>query len=300
MRKALGRGLSALIPTVAPSENENVGEEKRKTDVFIKVPIAKIIPNHLQPRKNFDSEKLSELAASIKEHGIAQPPVVSFNPTLNSYELISGERRWRAAQLAGFNEIEVIVRIPENDKERLSLALIENLQRQDLNAIEEAIGYLRLIKEFGISQTDLGRELGKSKSAISNTLRLLDLPEEIQKSIQFGQISEGHARALLMIQDAGNRHKAFRLILENKLSVRETEDLAHTLIDGNTHDEIRTVNNKKSVEKSSDIKELEVSLQHLLGTKIEIKTRKDPTKGTITIHFFSLSDFEKIVNNIKK
>src|SRR5260221_40670 len=193
MRQALGKGLEALIP----SDENHSAHRGHKGDFIQKIPIIHIRPNHLQPRKIFDPEKLSGLAQSIKENGLAQPIIVSFDAVTNTYELIAGERRLRASQLAGLAEIEAVVRAPEDDKQRLALTLIENLQREDLNPIEEALGYLRLMKEFSMSQTQLCDSLGKSKSAISNTLRLLALPEEIQKALQNEQISEGHARALL-------------------------------------------------------------------------------------------------------
>ena len=162
-RKALGRGLSALIPGVpapaAPAANASVMENG-----ITRVPVEKIRPNHLQPRRHFEPEALTELATSIKQHGLAQPIVVSYDLATRSYELIAGERRWRATQLAGLKEIDVVVREPRDEKHRMALTLIENLQRADLNPIEVALGYLRLMKEFGINQTALAEEVGKSKA----------------------------------------------------------------------------------------------------------------------------------------
>jgi ParB family chromosome partitioning protein len=265
----------------------------------LSLPIEKVRPNHLQPRKHFDAEKLSELASSIKTHGLAQPILVSFDAASQTYELIAGERRLRASELAGLTEIPAIVRAPESDKSRLSIALIENLQREDLNPIESALGYLRLMKEFQISQTDLGGIIGKSKSALSNTLRLLELPEDMQKALEFGHLSEGHGRALLMTEDRLHRNRIFALAMSQKLSVREVEDLARQANAGTL-----PTNEGKPAKaarvKPADIRSLENELQHALGTKIEIKTKKDPTKGAITIHFFSLDDFEKIVKLLKK
>jgi len=214
--------------------------------------------------------------------------------------LIAGERRWRASQLAGLNEIEVVVRQPENDKQRMALALIENLQRTDLNPIEVALGYLRLMKEFGINQTELGQEVGKSKSGISNTLRLLELSEDIQKALQFGQISEGHGRALLMVSDPNLRHAAFQKILENKLSVRESELLAKQLEAGEVPAAPKGAGQKQAPPKPADLRALEENLQHVLGTKVLIRTKKNPAKGTVTIHFFSFDDFDRIVKTLKK
>jgi ParB family chromosome partitioning protein len=298
-RKALGRGLSALIPT-APEAAPTTGLAPVKDGRPLKVPIEKIRPNHLQPRRHFDAEALSELSASIKQHGLAQPIVVSYDDASRSYELIAGERRWRASQLAGHSEIDVVVREPRDDKQRMALTLIENLQRADLNPIEIALGYLRLMKEFGINQSELGQEVGKSKSAISNTLRLLELPEEIQKALQFGQITEGHGRALLMIGDPNLRHAAFQKILESKLSVREAETLAKQLEAGELPGTPEETPRKTVESKPADLRALEENLQQILGTKIEIRTKKNPAKGTVTIHFFSFDDFEKIIKVIKK
>ncbi len=300
-RKALGRGLSALIPN-APAAPAPAGSAlpAPPSGAPMKVPIEKIRVNHLQPRKHFDPESLSELASSIKQHGLAQPIVVSFDPGTRSYELIAGERRWRASQLAGLTEIEVVVRQPKDEKQRLALTLIENLQRSDLNPIEVALGYLRLMKEFGINQTELGQEVGKSKSGISNTLRLLELPDEIQKALQFGQLSEGHGRALLMVSDPNLRHAVFKKVLEGKLSVRETEALAKQVEAGEppAADEPKVKN--AAPEKPADLRSLEDSLQLSLGTKVVIKTRRNPSKGVLQIHFFSFDDFDRIINVLKK
>lgn len=293
-RKALGRGLSALIPPAPAAE----------FDVFppsdggvLRIPIEKVRPNHLQPRRHFDPTLLSELAASIQQHGLAQPILVSFDPTLGSYELIAGERRWRACQLAGLKEIEAVVRQPKDDRQRMALTLIENLQRTDLNPIETAFGYLRLMKEFGINQSALAEELGKSKAAISNTLRLLELPEEIQRALQFGQLSEGHGRALLSIDDPNLRHAVFQKTLAGRLSVRETETLARAMRAG--AEKPRSIKRGRP-QKPADLRALEESLQHSLGTKIVIRSGRNPSKGSIQIHFFSFDDFERIINILKK
>ena len=293
MRRALGRGLEALIPG-APV----VIVEKDDSHAVKSIPLSKIKPNRLQPRKNFDPEKLSELAFSIKTHGLAQPIIVSYDAQGDSYELIAGERRLRATELAGLGEIQAIVRGTETDEKRLALALIENLQREDLNGIESALGYLRLMREFHISQTDVGAVVGKSKSAISNTLRLLDLPEEMQKALQFGQLTEGHGRALLMIENSLDRKRVFDIILAQKLSVRAAEDLARQ--SNATKGQAENKPGRPAQAKAADIRSLENELQHFLGTKVEIKTKKDPTKGSITVHFFSLADFDKVINMLKK
>ncbi|HEX4046887.1 MAG TPA: ParB/RepB/Spo0J family partition protein, partial [Elusimicrobiota bacterium] len=175
----------------------------------------------------------------------------------------------------------------------------ENLQREDLNPIEVALGYLRLMKEFGINQTELGGEVGKSKSGISNTLRLLELPEEIQKALQFGQLSEGHGRALLMVGDPNLRHAVFKKALEGKLSVRETEALAKQVEAGEPAPDEAPAK-KVAAQKPADLRALEESLQLSLGTKVIIRTNKNPAKGSVQIHFFSFDDFDKIIKVLKK
>ncbi|HAZ09418.1 MAG TPA: hypothetical protein DCZ01_13090 [Elusimicrobia bacterium] len=296
-RKALGRGLSALIPSTVSSFSAG----GHPTDGgIVKVPIEQIRPNHLQPRRHFDPESLSELAASIQQHGLAQPIVVSYDVATRSYELIAGERRWRASQLTGAKEIEVVVRQPKDDRHRMALTLIENLQRTDLNPIEVALGYLRLMKEFGINQTELGTEVGKSKSTISNTLRLLELAEEIQKAIQFGQVCEGHGRALLTITDPNLRHAVFKKVLEEKLSVRDTESLAKQVESGELPTEAKSKSKKPAPPKPADLRALEESIQISLGMKVVIRANKNPSKGAIILHYFSFDDFEKLVNILKK
>ncbi|MBI3289551.1 MAG: ParB/RepB/Spo0J family partition protein [Elusimicrobia bacterium] len=298
-RKALGRGLSALIPSAPAPLPPQSAAAPASGGGPIKIPIDKIRPNHLQPRRHFDPEQLSELATSIQQHGLAQPIVVSFDSVTRSYELIAGERRWRASQLIGLKEVEVVVRQPKDDRHRMALTLIENLQRADLNPIEVALGYLRLMKEFGINQTALADEVGKSKATISNTLRLLDLAEEIQKALQFGQITEGHGRALLTIAEPNLRHAVFQKVLANKLSVRETETLAREMETAPLPPEAPLKENKVAP-KSADLRALEENLQQTLGTKIVIRTRKTPSKGSIQIHFYSFDDFDRIIKVLKK
>ncbi len=299
-RKALGRGLSALIPGNAAPVAPAAGVATLPSEGGItKVPVDKIRPNHLQPRRHFEPEALTELATSIKQHGLAQPIVVSYDLATRSYELIAGERRWRATQLAGLKEIDVVIREPRDEKHRMALTLIENLQRADLNPIEVALGYLRLMKEFGINQTALAEEVGKSKATISNTLRLLELSEEIQKALQYGQVTEGHGRALLTITDPNLRHAVFQKLIANKLSVRETEALAREMEAGPVADEA-PAKDKKAEAKPADLRALEESLQQLLGTKVVIKTKKIASKGSIQISYFSFEDFDRILKVLRK
>ncbi len=298
-RKALGRGLSALIPASAtPLPAPSAGTNSVIEGGVLKIPVEKIRPNHLQPRRHFEPEALAALAKTISQHGLGQPILVSYDLATRSYELIAGERRWRATQLAGFKEIEVIVREPRDEKHRMAMTLIENLQREELNPIEVALGYLRLMKEFGINQTALAEEVGKSKATISNTLRLLELSDEIQKALQYGQVSEGHGRALLTITDPNLRHAVFQKLVANKLSVRETEALAREMEAGPASDQ-EPVKNKTEA-KSADLRSLEDSLQQILGTKVVIRTKKVASKGSIQISFFSFEDFDRIVKVLNK
>ena len=299
MRKALGRGLAALIPVEEPAvQDKALGHQDHQVPGPVIVPIEKIRANRYQPRKHFEKEKLAELAATISEHGLAQPLIVSPDDQ-GGYELIAGERRLRACELAGLKEVEVVVRHGLTDKQRLTVSLIENLQREDLNAVEAALGYLRLMKEFQINQTELTKVVGKSKSAVSNTLRLLELPENIQRAIQEGDISEGHARAILMVDGEAKKQELFKKVLENGLSVRDAEDLARFML-GYSEDDGESKKRLKKSAKSADIRAIETALQHHLGTKVDIRTKKDASKGMIGIHYYSLSDFDKIINLLKK
>lgn len=307
MRKALGRGIEALLPAAkkpaaveapaqpVPPPSVDGGREVRR------IAIAAIRANRVQPRKNFDPERLSELSQTIKEHGLAQPIVVSYDSITDSYELIAGERRLRASQLAGLKTIEAVVRTPQTEKERLVLALIENIQRDDLNAIETALAYRKLMDEHQLNQSQLVHIVGKSKAAVSNTLRLLDLPDEIQKAVQFERISEGHARALLMVDDPLERDKLYKLIVENHLSVRDAERQAQRIVGG---DKLPDPEAKKGPSpkppKPADIKALEGQLEKGFGTRVEIRARKDMKSGRIVIHFYSLDDFDNILKIIKK
>lgn len=293
MRKALGRGLDALLP----QKSVEISTEPTDSGTPLKVPLSKIRPNHLQPRRHFDPEKLSELASSIKTHGLAQPIVVSRDGD-GTFELIAGERRMRACELAGLTEVEVFIRQPATDQDRMALTLVENLQREDLNAIETALGYQRLIKEFGLDQDQISGLVGKSKPTISNTMRLLRLPEEIQKAVQIGQLQEGHARALLMVEDPIKRHELFLLAIKQDLSVRQIEELARSSSPDNPEPEKKALRQKDK--KSADIRELEDALQRRLGTRVTIRTGKDATKGMLVIHFFSPEDFERVVGIINK
>ena len=277
--KALGRGLSALLPEEPPFTTEN-------PEVFF-CPIEAIRPSPWQPRTLYDEEALKELAASIKEKGVLQPLLVrELNPGL--YELVAGERRWRAAKLAGLDRVPVIVR-DLSPQEALELALIENLQREDLNPIEEARGYKRLMEEFGLTQEEVARKVGRDRSTVANALRLLKLPEDIQEDLLAGRLSAGHARALLSLKFPAQMRKLRELILTKGLSVRQAEALARKMKEENS--------SPPPIPKDPNILALEAELGELLGTKVRLKWGK--RKGRLVIEFHSSEQFEAFLERIR-
>lgn len=288
MRNALGKGLDALLN--GDTDNNNLPEENKLSNGVQKISLDKIIPNRYQPRKTFNEDSLKSLAQSIKQHGLTQPVVVIYDGGLDKYELVVGERRFRAAQLAGFTEIDAIIHTKLDDKQMCALALIENIQREDLNPIETALGYKSLIQKFGISQTQLGDYCGKSKAAISNSLRLLTLEPHIQEAIKSGEISEGHGRALLMVSEGTKRDVLFKKILSSKLSVRQTEDAAKKSLEEFS---------KIKPQKTPDVIAFENSLQEVLGTKVELKYGTKPSKGKLILHYNSLDELESISQKLK-
>jgi ParB family chromosome partitioning protein len=287
MRQSLGKGIDAIITGL--KENETLNEAVQK------INIDKIRPNRHQPRKNFDEESLKELAQSIQKHGLTQPIVVLKDPELDNWEIVAGERRWRAAKIAGLMEIDAIVKTGLSDENRLTLSLMENLQREDLNAIEQAMAYKKLMEDFGITQTELSNYCGKSKSAISNTLRLLELNEEIQKGIQKNVITEGHARVLISIPDREKRMKIYSQILSKKMSVRDVENYARSFYS----EKSLKKSAKKKGHKSPEIVDMELSFQKHLGTKVEIHPG-NAQNGKIIIHYYSVDDFDRISKIITK
>ena len=287
MRQALGKGIDALISKV---QNNDISH-----DAVRKIPIDTVRPNRWQPRKAFDESAMAELVQSIKEHGLLQPISVWMD-TDGAFELIAGERRWRACKAAGLKEVEAIVKRDLTDQQKFGLSLIENIQREDLNAIDHALAYKQLMEEFSISQTEIAKKLGKSKSAVSNTLRLLDLEEDIQKGIQAGLITEGHARALISIPDKSKRREAYERILTDKISVREIEAYSQ-----NFHARRpRVKSSGESRRKTPEIKDLEARLEKHLGTKVEIAPGSAPENGKITVHYYSLDDFDRITRILKR
>ena len=293
-RQALGKGLDALIkqtqevmqmPADAAQHTQTPGMS------VTRIAINKIVPNRFQPRRVFDEEKLQELAQSIKEHGLTQPIVVVYDAGLDKYEIVVGERRFRATQLAGMTEIDAIVHKHLGDQEMCALALIENIQREDLNPIETALGYRNLMSKFYITQADLASYCGKSKAAISNALRLLDLEPEIQQALQEGSLSEGHGRALLMVTDSAKRDGLFKKMLKTKMSVRQAEAAARALM--------FPVKKEDKAGKPVEIASFENDLQTALGTKVEVKCGKNMKKGTLVIHYHSLDELDNIASRLK-
>jgi len=273
MSKVLGRGISALIP-----------EGDFKTENILYIPVNKIKLSPHQVRKHFNEKSIKELADSIKEKGIIQPLLVSKRGDV--YELVAGERRLRACKLSNIKEVPVIVKDNLTERDKAEISLIENLQREDLNPYEIAAGYKRLIDEFGITQEELAKRLGKSRSVIANFLRILKYPEYIAESIKNDEITEGHARALMIIKDDKMRKYILRRIIKEKLSVREVEEIAKTQTK-----EGRKLAKKKS--KDVFLKDIEKQLLRKFRTKVDIKGNY--RKGKILIYYFSREDLERLL-----
>ena len=291
MRKALGKGIEALIPRVSRAASIEV----------VSIDIDKIKPNKYQSRTQFDQEKLKELASSIKREGVVQPIIVS--PSGDNYQLVAGERRWWAAKMAELKEIPALVR-RVTDREMFEISLIENIQREDLNPIEEAQAFQRLMKKFNLTQEELADHLGKTRSTVANILRLINLPEEIKEFVSGKLISAGHARVLLSIPGEKKRIDLARKILKEKLTVRETEDIVERL-------KVKGIPSGKRVarkEKSPEVIELEEELQRILGTKVRIKATRSgrfspgeggKVQGKIEIEYYSLEDLERIIELLR-
>ena len=275
LKKGLGRGLSSLL-----------GDSTKKI-VTNKVSIKDLTRNKLQPRKHFDKENLEELTNSIREQGVIQPIVVRPDKALDGkYEIIAGERRWLASQNAGLHEIPVVI-LNVDDVKSLEFAIVENVQRQDLNPIEEARGYQKLVKDFNYNQDKLAKFIGKSRSYIANSLRLLGLPAEVLIMVETGDLSAGHARSLIGIN---NSLELAKKIIQKKLSVRQAEVL------------LRQFKNKKFKlvsKKDSNILELQKSLEEKTGLSVSINNKKNNT-GTITFEYRDLEQLDKLINTIKK
>jgi ParB family transcriptional regulator, chromosome partitioning protein len=283
-KTGLGKGLSALIP-LAPSESvQSTTSDDPKTEV----DIDKISPSPFQPRRAFDETKLQELAMSIRNQGIIQPLIV--RPKGERFELIAGERRWRAAMKAGLTRVPVVVR-EASDHDALQLALIENLQREDLNPIEEASGYRRLQEEFTWSQEEVAEKVGKSRPAVANALRLLSLPSAVQQEVASGNLPAGQARALLGLQSEAVIMTAYREVIARALSTRETEKLVRNLKLGRRR-------RRESPAVDPDLRSIVEGLQRALGTKIRVLPKGRSNKGKIEIEYYSLPDLERIIATI--
>jgi len=284
-KKGLGRGLSALIPSAAETKIET-----RDARATLEVAVDRIMPSPFQPRRSFDEAKIEELAASIRNQGIIQPLVV--RPRGDCFELIAGERRWRAAMKAGLNKVPVVTR-DASDHEALQLALVENLQREDLNPIEEAAGYRRLQEEFRWSQEEMAEKVGKSRPAIANSLRLLALPAEVQQEVTAGNLPAGQARALLGLHTEPLIMTACREVIAKGLSTRETEKMVRQLIMGRKR--------RRQVPLSDpDMKSVAEELQRTLGTRVRLLPKARSSKGKIEIEYYTLPDLERIIQTITR
>jgi ParB family chromosome partitioning protein len=279
-RKALGKGIEALIPDL--DEGLSKGEDSNGS---LNLLIDEVFPNHLQPRKNFDDEKFNELERSIREHGVLQPVIVQKG--VNGYELIVGERRWRASKKAGLKKIPAVVR-EVTDLESLELALIENLNRQDLNPIEEADGYERLAKDFGLTQEKIAKRMGKSRESVTNAMRLLKLPRQVQQNMISGILTMGHGRALLGLKSEQEILFLRKKIVDQSLNVRETEIQVNVL-------KHKSDEPKRSEKANKDIfiRNLQTELERKLGTKVEIATNQKG--GKVVIKYYSNDDLERII-----
>lgn len=295
-KHGLGRGLGALIPQRTAQENElNSGVRQ--------IQIAQIEPNPHQPRKRFTDAALQELAASIREHGLIQPLVLKeiTTPYGSRYQLIAGERRWRAAQRAGLNAVPAIVK-GATPQQMLELALVENVQRADLNALEEAEAYRQLIQEFELTQEQVAQKVGKDRTTVSNALRLLKMPDALKEAVLNESISEGHARALMQIPDGIKQQKLLAHVIDENLSVRQTEELVRrTLAITISHRPKNDAGEKRSTfnvqrSTSADTHSIEEDLRRALGTKVELY--RSQRGGKIIIEFYSDEELETIYDKL--
>ena len=281
-KKGLGKGLGALLS----DENSSID-----SDSITEIKIVDIEPNSGQPRKSFDEEELTELSASIKEHGVITPILVHESDN-GYYRIIAGERRWRASKLAGLKTIPAIVKKIDDDQKIYELALIENLQRQDLNPIEEALGFRKLMLEYGLTQEDVSEKLSKSRSSIANSLRLLNLPEKVVSLIECGDLSVGHAKVLLSVSSKETQENLAKKVVEESISVRELENL------------IKNMDKKPKPKTEPDLnlklafETIEKNVSSIFGTKVKISDKNN--KGKIQIEYYSAKDLERIVKIIEK
>ena len=285
-RGGLGRGLDALY-----EDNSAAFPDEKAEDGITMVRVSAIEPNRGQPRKEFDSESLSELADSIREHGVLQPLLVRRMPGTSledeSYQLVAGERRWRAARMAGLSEVPVVVR-EMSEAEVLEFALIENLQREDLNPLEEAGGYQELIDTFGLTQEEVARKVGRSRSAVANALRVLKLPQELHPYLRDGDLTAGHAKALLTVKERGKMLKLAEITIEQGLSVREVERRAARLNEASEEADLVPIIHDHFY------KEMQLAMQNELGRRVRINPKYGDNGGTLQINYFSKEDLQAI------
>lgn len=278
-RSGLGRGLDALIPRTTSISTEAIQE----------IAIEEITPNPRQPRQSFGEEDLQELAESIRRHGLVQPIILTRTGSTPPYQIVAGERRWRAAQLAGLSVIPAIIR-ELSPREAVEIALVENLQRADLSPLETALAYRALIEEFGLTQSEVAERVGKSRSAVANTLRLLDAPEPVQRALVAGEISEGHARALLSLPDASTQLEVLRLIRDRGLTVRQVEDLVRRWSTGPRPPRRSAHRMPLELERATD------ELQRRLRTKVEL--HPGTRGGRLIIHYSSLEELQRLLGDL--
>ena len=285
-KRGLGKGLDSMIPKKVVSEQVKKKEEKNVSRETL-IRVSEIEPNREQPRKNFNEDALQELAESIKLYGILQPLLLQKKD--NRYEIIAGERRWRAARIAGLKEVPAIIK-EYSSREVIEIALIENIQREDLNPIEEAQAYQQLIKDYNLKQDELAERVAKSRTAITNSIRLLKLAPKVQEMLIDELISSGHARALLPIEDAEKQTIIAHKVFDQKLSVRETEKLVRDLQTEKTEK-----TSKKKDENDIFYRDLEEKIKNIIGTKVSIQS-KSKKKGKIEIEYYSPEDLERILD----
>lgn len=274
--KRLGKGLDALIPSLHINDDDKV----------VEIPLSQLRPNPYQPRKTFDDNSIEELAASIKEHGVISPIIV--REVLKGYEIIAGERRWRATQRAKLATIPAVVR-NFTDQQVMEIALIENLQREDLNAMEIALAYQALIDQFSLTQEELSLKVGKSRSHIANFLRLLQLPEEVKQLVSRGTLSMGHARAIVGLKDEKRIKEAANLTIQNEWSVRELEEYIQKLEQPD-----KKAKKTRAVKRDPYIHQVEETLRNLYRTKVTIKANKN--RGKIELAYYSREDLERLLD----
>ena len=293
-KKGLGKGLDSLIPdnksikSVTPDKSAEAKKEAEEKAGVQTMKINEVEPNRDQPRKNFDEDALLELSDSIKQFGVLQPLLV--RKRKDYYEIIAGERRWRAAKLAGVKEVPVIVK-DFSEQELVEISLIENIQREDLNPVEEAMAYKRLIDEFHLKQDEIAERVGKSRTAVTNAMRLLKLSEKVQQMLIDEMITAGHARAILAISDKEKQESVAMKVFDEKLSVRETEALVKRMLEPPKTEK----KSKFSSAEDAIYESLEEKMKSIMGTRVQIHRKKND-KGKIEIEYYSKDELERIID----